>query len=163
VDIVLRRVEHAEHSAIADLWVESWRVAMPQIDFDARRAWFADRLQTLEKDGATILCACEGSFGPPLGFLTIDTKTGWLDQLVVSPRVYGGGVASFLLDAAKQLAPERIKLDVNQDNARALRFYTREGFCRRGEGVNPRSGLKTWILEWRRAPIEENNQPASTA
>ena len=39
-------------------------------------------------------------------------------------------------------------LDVNQANARAVRFYEREGFRKVGEGVNPVSGLETLAMEW---------------
>ena len=53
-----------------------------------------------------------------------------------------------LLDAAKRRAPGHLMLEVNQDNARALKFYERQGFVREGEGVNPRSGLKTWRYRW---------------
>jgi putative acetyltransferase len=54
------------------------------------------------------------------------------------------------MSEAKRLAPYRLKLDVNQDNPRAVRFYEKHGFHRRAAGTNPTSGLKTWHYEWSR-------------
>ena len=44
------------------------------------------------------------------------------------------------VDEAKRRSPERITLLVNHDNARAIRFYERNGFVHAGEDVNPTSG-----------------------
>ena len=74
------------------------------------------------------------------GFVTVDPRTLYLDQIVVAPEHWGSGVAKVLLDAARQLSPSGLDLDVNTDNARAIRFYEKCGFSRSGAGVNPISG-----------------------
>jgi putative acetyltransferase len=53
------------------------------------------------------------------------------------------------MDEAKRISPSLIRLDVNQINGRAVRFYEREGFMRAGEGVNKHSGAPTWLYEWK--------------
>lgn len=132
---------------LADLWVATWREAMPEIDFSARRAWFCDHLQSLEAAGAITICAIDAD-DQPVGFMTIDPATAYLDQLAVAPEAKGSGAAGLLLNEARRLSPRELILDVNQDNARAIRFYEREGFVKIAEGVNPRSGLKTCRLRW---------------
>ena len=67
--------------------------------------------------------------GALIGFVTID-GTGYLDQLVVAPDHWGSELANALVDEAKRLSPDRITLLVNKDNARAIRFYERNGFVR---------------------------------
>lgn len=149
---VLRPRDHLDIARLADLWVASWQEAMPHIDFTARRGWFEERIAALEAAGAITICALEHFPADRLvGFMTLDPSTGRIDQLAVAPAAKGGGAAALLLDEARRLSPGRLSLDVNVDNPRAVRFYEREGFETIGEGVNPRSGLKTLQLLWRRA------------
>jgi putative acetyltransferase len=84
----------------------------------------------------------------PEGFIVIDPKTGWLDQLAVEPMLWGNGIAAALIDEAKRLSPSGVRLDVNQANGRAVRFYERTGFVRTGEGINKNSGAATYLYEW---------------
>ena len=143
----LRVRTDADLVGLAGVWVASWREAMPNIDFAARRPWFLDRLRALEADGAITICAFDG-LNRLLGFVTFDPARAYLDQLAVAPEAKGTGAANLLLNEARRLSPDGLALDVNQDNARALAFYAREGFAKIAEGVNPRSGLKTWRLRW---------------
>ena len=61
---------------------------------------------------------------------------------MVAPDHWGSALATTLVDEAKRLSPDGITLMVNTDNARAIRFYERNGFAHAGEDVNPaiRSG-----------------------
>jgi putative acetyltransferase len=47
------------------------------------------------------------------------------------------------------LSPDRITLLVNTDNARAIRFYERNGFVHAGGDVNPTSGRPVVRMEWK--------------
>ncbi len=119
---------------------------MPAIDFAARLAWFDRHLGGLRAAGAIILCAVDAS-DRAIGFATIDPVTGEMDQLAVAPDAFGTGAAPALLAEVKRRAPGRVWLSVNQDNPRAVRFYTREGFRVVGSGVNPISGLGILNME----------------
>ena len=145
--IALRPPAPDERERLADLWVASWRATYRDIDFEARRAWFLDHLEKLEKVGGETICAFDDL--TMLGFVVIDVTTGWLDQIAVDPDAFGSGCAKRLLDEARRLSPAGVTLDVNADNFRALRFYAREGFVKTGEGANAMSGRKTVSLEWR--------------
>ncbi len=149
-EIRVRILIAAELPGVAGLWVASWREAMPEIDFDARRAWFIERLQGLHRKGSVTAGAFDGA--ELLGFVTIDPAAGYLDQLAVAPSAKGKGIAHRLLNEARRLSPREVVLDVNADNTRAVAFYLREGFARAGSGVNPLSGLKTLRLRWRPPP-----------
>jgi putative acetyltransferase len=83
--------------------------------------------------------------------VTIDPG-GYLDQLVVAPDHWGSVLATALLDQAKQLSPGGITLLVNADNARAIRFYRRNGFVQAGEEVNPASGRPVLRMAWPGSP-----------
>lgn len=132
-----------------DLWVEAWSNAMPGIDFEARRAWLVDRLAAMLEQGVSIACAFDASDGRMAGFIT-RSADGHIDQLVAGVHAWGAGAACMLLDEAKRQCGGELYLDVNQDNARAVRFYEREGFRRAGAGHNSASGLATWQYRWQR-------------
>jgi putative acetyltransferase len=134
-----------EDAAIA-LWQQTWQQAYPSIDFAARVAWWRERWRTELVPNAAIMVAEQA--GALIGFVTIDAS-GYLDQLVVASDRWGSEVAGALVDEAKRLAPDGITLLVNKDNARAIRFYERNGFVHAGEDVNPTSGRPVKKMAWR--------------
>jgi putative acetyltransferase len=133
--------------ALAELWVAAWRETGFAIDFEARRFWLDNHLRVLHAAGVGILVGLDRQ-GQAAGFVTLDPKTGHLDQLCVAPRQRGSGLAPALLDEAKRRSPGIVELEVNEANARALRFYVREGFEVIGRGVGPQSGLPTLRMHW---------------
>jgi putative acetyltransferase len=138
---------------VTDLWVASWQRTLPSIDFEARRAWLVDHLGEATAKGAVVRLATTAT-GDVGGFVLIDPATGYLDQIAVHPDLWGAGIAEALIAEARRLSPEKIVLDVNADNPRAVAFYVRQGFREIGRGTNSRSGLATLKLEWRREPAE---------
>lgn len=146
--------DRAHLPELVDLWIDAWARTMPSMDFEARRAWFVDHVTSLVDDGARACLAFDPANGSMVGFVTLEPHTGHVDQLVVGVGYWGQGCAAALLAWARAEAQrsgcERLWLDVNQDNPRAVRLYEREGFRRVHEGVNPNSGLRTWRYEWRR-------------
>jgi putative acetyltransferase len=134
-----------EDAAIA-LWLESWQQAYPSIDFAARVAWWRQRWRGELVPNAAIIVAERA--GALIGFVTIDAS-GYLDQLVVAPDHWGSALANALVDEAKRLSPEGVTLLVNKDNARAIRFYERNGFAHAGEDVNPTSGRPVLKMAWK--------------
>jgi putative acetyltransferase len=144
----LRDFAEADLPALVDLWAAAWTATGIPIDFDARRAWIAERLSELRAGGIEIVVGLDAS-EKPSGFVTIDPRLGALDQLCVAPAERGSGLAAALIDEAKSRSPGVIDLDVNEANPRARRFYEREGFRVIGQGVSPHSGLPTLKLRWR--------------
>jgi putative acetyltransferase len=136
------------------MWIEAWSRAMPAIDFEARRSWLVDHLIALVDGGASVCLAFDPANGSMAGFVTVAPQGGHVDQLAVGSPYWGTQCAVELLAWAQAESQrrgcDRLIVDVNQDNPRAVRFYEREGFTRVHEGVNPSSGLKTWRYEWRR-------------
>jgi putative acetyltransferase len=130
-----------------DVWVAAWQAAYPDIDFEARRGWTADRIAELERTGSRTLVVLEDR--RIVGALVVNPDTGYLDQIVVATECQGRGIADVLLAEARRLSPAGLDLHVNQDNARAIRFYEKNGFTKTGEDVNPRSGAPIYKMSWR--------------
>ena len=143
----LRRYDARDEEAAIALWLRSWQAAYPQLDFAARLDWWRQRWRSELVPAAEIVIA--EADGELIGFVTVDPRTLYLDQLVVAPQHWGSGVAAALIAEAKRLSPTGLDLDVNTDNARAIRFYGREGFVVSGEGVNPVSGKPVHRMTWR--------------
>ena len=135
---------------IQDFWVASWTLTMPEIDFEERRSWLAMHLESLIADGTEIRVAAAHA-DDLVGFVTVDPTNGKLDQICVAPDWWGRGVAEALLAAGREISPDRLMLDVNADNPRAIAFYAREGFSEVGKDTNPRSGLPIVKMVWTKA------------
>jgi putative acetyltransferase len=143
----LRRYEAADEDAAIELWRRTWQIAYPRLDFNARLDWWRERWrQELVPTAAIVLAQSQTAL---LGFVTVDPKTRYLDQIVVAPEAWGGGIAEALLAEARRLSPSGLDLAVNADNARAIRFYEKHGFAVTGNDVNPRSGAPIRKMAWR--------------
>jgi putative acetyltransferase len=143
---MLRPFVAADLPDVSDLWVEAWRRAYPNIDFEARRAWFRDHLNRLARDATEIAVLLEQ--GRVVGLVTVHPNTGYLDQLVVAASAQGRGYAGALLAHARTISPKRVWLKVNQDNAAAIRLYQRHGFRITAEGTNPGSSAPIYEMVW---------------
>jgi putative acetyltransferase len=137
----------ADEDAAIELWRRSWQEVYPDIDFAARVDWWRKRWRDELVPQAKILVA--EMDGVLEGFVTVDPKTGYLDQIAVAPEFWGSNVSTLLLDAGKRISPARLDLLVNKDNARAITFYEKHGFVMAGEDVNPVSGRPVFRMRWR--------------
>jgi len=142
----LRPYRSKDEDAAIALWLETWQQAYPEIDFAARVAWWRERWRDELVPNAAVIVAEQAN--TLTGFVTIDAN-GYLDQLVVSPDHWGSKLANALVDEAKRLSPGGVTLLVNKDNARAIRFYARNGFVHAGEDVNPTSGRPVLKMAWK--------------
>ncbi len=142
----LRRYAPEDEEAAIALWLRTWQAAYPQIDFAARLDWWRKRWREELVPSAEIVVA--ETADAMIGFVTVDPRTGYLDQIVVAPAQWGSGLAGALIDAAKAISPSGLTLDVNTDNARAFRFYEKQGFVISGAGTNPLSGKPVHRMRW---------------
>ena len=143
----LRRYAPGDEEAVIALWLRSWQTAYPQIDFAARLPWWRKRWRHELVPLSEIAIA--ESAAAIAGFVTVDPRTRYLDQIVVATEWQGRGIAEILLAEARRVAPSGLDLHVNRDNARAIRFYQKHGFVTVSEDVNPRSGAPIFGMTWR--------------
>jgi putative acetyltransferase len=151
--VKLRPYAAADEQAAIELWRRAWQLAYPAIDFSERLPWWRARWRTELVPQARIVVAERD--GVLVGFVTVDPKTGYLDQIAVAPEYWGGDAAVRLLDEAKRISPGQIELLVNADNARAIRFYRKHGFAHAGDDVNPVSGRPVYRMRWRRSAASQ--------
>ena len=144
---MLRPYTTADENAAIELWRRTWQQHYPHLNFTERVDWWRERWrQELVPVAAIVLAETDGALA---GFVTVDPKTMYLDQIVVAPEQWGSGVALALLNEAKRLSPKGLDLLVNKDNARAISFYEKHGFVYAGEDKNPVSGIAVNRMAWR--------------
>ncbi len=145
----LRPYRDEDEDAAITLWQRTWQEAYSSIDFAARLTWWRERWRNeLVPHAAIVIAELAGHM---VGFVTLD-EDGYLDQLVVAPEHWGSKAATLLLDEAKRRAPNGMTLHVNRDNARAIRFYERNGFVHAGNSVNSTSGRPVLKMQWKAIP-----------
>lgn len=147
--LTLRTYTAADEDAAIELWRRTWAHHFPQIDFNARVAWWRERWRQELVPVAHVVVAEQDD--KLIGFVTVDPKTMYLDQIVVAPEAWGTGVADALLSEAMRLSPKGLDLLVNKDNYRAIRFYEKHGFAYAGEDKNSVSGRPVNRMQWRPA------------
>jgi putative acetyltransferase len=143
---LLRPYCAADEDAAIALWQRTWQMAYPAIDFTARVDWWRTRWRDELVPATQIVVAETGD--ALTGFVTVDPKTHYLDQLVVAPEEWGSPLGAALMDAAKALSPDGLEILVNADNARAIRFYEKQGFAVTAHESNPRSGAPVLRMAW---------------
>jgi putative acetyltransferase len=149
----LRRYDAADEDPAIALWLRTWQAAYPQLDFAERLDWWRQRWRNeLVPSAEIVIAEAEAEAAEErimIGLMTVDRRTRYLDQIVVAPQRWGSGVGAALVAEAKRLSPLGLDLDVNTDNARAIRFYAKQGFSITGAGVNPISGKPVHRMSWR--------------
>ncbi len=146
----LRRYVPRDEDAAIALWLRTWQAAYPDLDFVERLDWWRERWRNeLVPSAAIVIAEAESAENLTMvGFVTVDRHTLYLDQIVVAPEHWASGIGAALLAEAKRLSPTGLDLDVNTDNARAIRFYAKHGFLIAGSGVNPISGKSVHRMHW---------------
>ena len=143
----LRRYHPRDEDASVALWLRTWQKAYPELDFAERLDWWRERWRNELLPVAEVVIA--EADGVMIGFVTVDPRTLYLDQIVVAPEHWRSAVGSALIAEAKRISPAGLDLDVNIDNVRAIGFYRRLGFLITGAGKNPISGKPVHRMSWR--------------
>ena len=150
-DFSLRAYEPRDEDACIALWLRTWQASYPELDFARRLDWWRARWRNELVPASEIVIAeaQEDNKAVMIGFVTVDPRTRYLDQIVVAPEFWRSGVGAALIAEAKRIAPAGLDLDVNTDNARAISFYGKLGFVVSGAGKNPISGKPVHRMSWR--------------
>ncbi|TCD14498.1 GNAT family N-acetyltransferase [Oricola cellulosilytica] len=99
--------------------------------------------QRLTKPRSEFIVCDDGSEIAGMAFVSqVDSETSMLHQLYVRPSTQGQGVGKMLLVEVEACFPDvrKIKLEVEEANDRAVRFYEENGFKR--TGMTPDCGVK---------------------
>lgn len=119
-----RRATGADAAEVADVWLASFRAALPTVhrahSDEEVRAWLAhvvipERETWIARAGDVCV-----------GMMVL--HEGWIDQLYLSPAHRGRGIGDGFVRLAKERSPAGLRLWTFQVNGPARRFYERHGF-----------------------------------
>ncbi len=105
----VRPYDPSDEDAAIALWLRTWQAAYPELDFAARLDWWRARWRNELVTSADIVIAEAGS--GVIGFVTVDPRTSYLDQIVVAPEHWASGVGTALMAVAKYLSPAGLDLE----------------------------------------------------
>jgi putative acetyltransferase len=136
-DVRLHDFVRPDHWDVADLWAPHWGPDLPPLAFGDRHDWLFEHIENLHEQGARTICAVNARTGGVAGFVTFEPARAALRQIVVASSARASPAARKLLDEAKKLSPSGLNVAIDASNARALRFFAREGFVEsaRRDGV----------------------------
>jgi putative acetyltransferase len=143
----LRRAEPTDHTSMLTLWERSVRVThgfLTENDIDNLRPAVAE-----EFAGAAVdwwLLTDDGNRA--VGFLGYSMNC--IEGLFIDPDYRGRGAGRLLVAHAERLASKPLRVDVNEQNDDARRFYEVMGFVVEGRSATDGSGRAFPLLHMRR-------------
>ncbi|WP_024585369.1 GNAT family N-acetyltransferase [Aliihoeflea sp. 2WW] len=157
----VRTVSKRDLKAVQALLAETWHATYDSIYGEARvneiiAEWhsMAALEAQLESPLSEFLVADDGTqIGGVVYATAIDEgKTVMLHQLYVRPDSQGRGIGGLLLDEIEGCFPDadKVRLEVEEANAKAVTFYLAQGFAKVGQTPScgrPDSGIPADIYE----------------
>lgn len=130
-------------------------VLLEERTFDSDRLSRAQYRRHLDSDSAQVLVASASHnhfLGAAVLFFRKHSNLARVYSLATQPQARGQGVGTALLEAAEHAARRRgcqaLRLEVQVDNARAIRLYERIGYMRIGRYVKfYQDGTDAWRYE----------------
>ena len=149
-DVAVREADADEWMAVADLYSEARRAAIPQMPpamhtDEEHREYY--RRHVFEGDGHRVWVA--EADGELLGF-ALCTPT-FLDGLYIRSDLKGQGIGSLLLDVVEATHPDGYELWVFESNVGARRLYARRGLVEveRTDGAGNEEKAPDVRMAWR--------------
>lgn len=157
----VRTVSPRDLDAVRELLVATWHDTYDAIYGVERVTAITDEWHSiaalkarLERPLSEFLVADDGKAIGGVAFATADpdAKAVTLHQLYVRPGLQGQGIGSLLLDEIETCFPDadRLRLEVEEANEKAVAFYQQQGFAKVGETADcgqAGSGIPAAIYE----------------
>ncbi|MDF5728831.1 MAG: GNAT family N-acetyltransferase [Rhizonema sp. PD38] len=146
--VIIRPYNPNDLENTVQLWYRTWHHTFPHLQHpQPYMAWkerFRDRLA---KRGNVWLAELENQI---VGFVVVIKEEQELNQLFVDPVYQKLGIASDLLNKAKEISPQGLTLQTLQQNTQARRFYEKHGFIAGKLATNEINGQPNieyyWVL-----------------
>lgn len=138
---MVRSMRPADLDVVADIWLDT---NIKAHSFISSQYWW-DNLEVVREmfRGAELYVWEDG--GEIQGFVGLEED--YIAGIFVRSEAQSKGTGRQLLDYVKA-SRESLTLNVYQKNARAVKFYQREGFAVQREQVDEDTGEKEYLMIW---------------
>ena len=140
---MIRKLQKSDIDRVAEIWLDT---NLKAHDFISEQYWRGNFDMVKEMFPQAEVYVYE-SDGKVQGFIGLDGE--YIEGIFVSDEMQSRGIGKALLDHAKSRKSE-LRLNVYQKNTRAIRFYQREGFSVRSEGLDEAVGEKDCLMVWKK-------------
>ena len=149
MNIVIRPATEADYDEVARVWTRSFfSNGFATAPFDETVAQLRGRIPEEVANGWHLYAADDGDVMAAM--LAFRTRDNFLSQIFVAPEYQGRGVGKMLMAFTRQHLPDEILLRTDTRNARAIAWYTREGFVRENEEMQEGWSAPQVYFRWRR-------------
>lgn len=139
---MIRKLQRSDIDRVAEIWLDT---NLKAHDFISEQYWRGNFDMVKEALSQAEVYVYE-SDGKVQGFIGLDGE--YIKGIFVSDEMQSQGIGKALLDHAKSRKSE-LQLNVYRKNTRAIRFYQREGFSVRSEGLDEAVGEKDFLMVWK--------------
>lgn len=139
---MIRKMQKSDIDRVAEIWLNT---NLKAHDFISEQYWRSNFDMVKEMFPQAEVYVYE-SDGKVQGFIGLDGE--YIEGIFVSDEMQSQGIGKALLDYAKSRKSE-LRLNVYRKNTRAIRFYQREGFSVRSEGLDEAVGEKDFLMVWK--------------
>lgn len=140
---MIKKLQKSDIDRVAEIWLDT---NLKAHDFISEQYWRGNFDMVREALWQAEVYVYE-SDGKVQGFIGLDGE--YIEGIFVSDEIQSQGIGKALLDYAKSRKSE-LHLNVYQKNTRAIRFYQREGFSVRSEGLDEAVGEKDFLMAWKK-------------
>jgi len=122
----IRPYTTSDIEAVVKLWWETWHQTFPEIKHpQSYSAWKARFQDDLAIRGNIWVAGVETCI---VGFMVVMEEEKELSQLFVDLHYQNQGIGKALLEKAKAICPQGLRLTTLQSNTKACLFYEKHGF-----------------------------------
>lgn len=139
---MIRKMQETDIEVLAGIWL---RTNLQAHHFIPESYWtqHVEAVKTMFSGAELYVCEEEGQL---LGFIGLDGD--YIAGLFVRSGAQSRGIGRQLLSFVKE-RKDQLSLSVYEKNARAVRFYQREGFALQGADSDKDTGEKEYRMIWR--------------
>lgn len=153
---MIREIQEKDVEKTADIWLDT---NLKAHNFIPSEYWIGNFSAVKEMFRQAEIYVYEEK-NSLLGFVGMDGT--YIAGIFVSNKAQSKGIGKQLLDYVKGFK-EKLTLSVYQKNARAVKFYQREGFMIQSECIDENTGEAEYNMEWSANQSEEGIWKASVS